>query len=177
MECATSFGMEVWRKIAEFPDYSVSDQGRIRRDKAGCGARVGRILKYNPTTTGYLMVQLFKDSRPHPQLVSRLVAKAFIGEPPEGKTDAAHADGDKSNNYVANLRWATRRENETDKFRHGTDSAGSKNGMAKLDEQKVRWIKRRLSAGESYKDIAAVFGVNRASINYIAIGRTWKHVQ
>jgi hypothetical protein len=33
---------------------------------------------------------------------------------------AAHGDGAGLNNRLANLRWATRRENEADKIKHGT---------------------------------------------------------
>lgn len=45
------------------------------------------------------------------KLIHQLVAKAYIGEAPEGKTEIDHKDRDKTNNYYKNLRWVTHQEN------------------------------------------------------------------
>jgi hypothetical protein len=56
-------------------------------------------------------------------------------------------------------------------------SIGSKNKIAKLNEQKVVDILKRLEKGESQASIARDYGVNRVRICEIAKGKSWKHVK
>lgn len=56
-------------------------------------------------------------------------------------------------------------------------SSGSKHYHAKLNEADVAKIKQRLTTGESQPSIALSFLVARTTIEMIAIGRTWRHVQ
>ncbi|AXV72811.1 hypothetical protein CJO75_01120 [Ralstonia solanacearum] len=52
--------------------------------------------------------------------IHRLVALTFLGPPPSRQHEVAHNDGNRANNIVTNLRWATHAENVADTFRHGT---------------------------------------------------------
>jgi hypothetical protein len=116
---------EIWRSIAGRPGYEVSDLGRVRSldrvvTKMQRGRPVqhrlrGRVLRQGRTRGGYLTVSLAGRS----VHVHRLVLEAFVGPCPAGR-QAAHRDGNKLNNSVGNLRWATPRENNADKLRHGT---------------------------------------------------------
>jgi hypothetical protein len=54
---------------------------------------------------------------------------------------------------------------------------GSKNGSAKLDEEKVRQIKRLLESGMSVKSIANQYGVCQGVIFKIRSGDLWKQVE
>lgn len=49
-------------------------------------------------------------------------------------------------------------------------------GNRKLDETKVREIKRRLQAGDTSKEIAAEYGVQADTIRRIKRGVQWGHV-
>lgn len=51
--------------------------------------------------------------------VHPLVLEAFVGPRPPGM-EACHADGNKTNNALSNLRWDTKRANELDAIRLGT---------------------------------------------------------
>jgi hypothetical protein len=77
----------------------------------------------------------------------------------------------------------TNQDNVDDRERKGRASnhlkgcAGEANGLAKLDEQEVIWIKRLLATGKmSHRAIARIFSVTAANISGIARGKTWGHL-
>lgn len=54
---------------------------------------------------------------------------------------------------------------------------GSKQHKAKLTDSIVKDIKQQLKAGKYPVDIAVQYGVTQATISYIKLGKTWKHVE
>lgn len=89
---------EQWAAIEGFPDYAVSNYGRIMNVK------FNTILKSRPNSYGNHRVALYKDGKPHDLYVHRLVAKAFIdGYSPDLRV--FHHDHDKTNSHVWNLRF------------------------------------------------------------------------
>lgn len=95
---------EEYRQIEGFENYKVSNLGNIRNSKTG------RVLTPGIGKVGYYIVNLSKDGKQVSNYIHTLVAKAFI-ENPENKPCVDHADSNKLNNNVNNLRYATRREN------------------------------------------------------------------
>lgn len=96
--------MEEWRKIEEFPNYSVSNIGRVRNDLTNT------LLSGYLAKVGYYMISLLKHNKCIHRSIHRLVAMAFIPNP-ENKPTVNHIDGNKQNNCVENLEWATYSEN------------------------------------------------------------------
>ena len=98
---------EEWRPIPrELFDlrepHEVSSCGRIMNTTTG---RVGSGYTQN---TGVVVFSLtFTDGRARLIPVARVVASVFL-ENPESKPMVMHIDGDKANNHVSNLAWATR---------------------------------------------------------------------
>ncbi len=73
---------EEWRSVAEFPDYAVSNLGRVRRETNGKGrARAGYILKPAKHPDGHLHVTLC-DGRRRCVDIHILVLEAFVGPRP-----------------------------------------------------------------------------------------------
>jgi hypothetical protein len=71
----------------------------------------------------------------------------------------------------------TQLENEADKVAKGRSEKGSDRYNAKLDEDKVREIRRRAAAGESHAALAKEFGCARPGVSRIVAGKIWKHVK
>ena len=100
---------EHWKVIDEFPDYEVSDKGRIRRLTSKKNTYKGRIKKTYVNNAGYECVNLHKDKL-YCRTVHRLVAIAFL-QKQDGLDEINHKDENKLNNTVENLEWCTHKYN------------------------------------------------------------------
>ena len=106
------------------PLYMASSLGRIKRLAfiSTNGRRNPEIIcKQFLNRKGYYVVNTTNGTK----TVHPLIARAFIGERPEGY-DTCHNDGNPANNLPSNLRYDTRRNNLLDQFRHGTYNNGMK---------------------------------------------------
>ena len=72
----------------------------------------------------------------------------------------------------------THEDNMKDKVNKNRQSKmpGSTHPSAKLSEQDVIEIKKRLSDGETLKSIAKKYNVHFSTISYIKIGKLWQHL-
>ena len=97
--------MEIWKKIPDFPNYSISQKSEVMFNKTKKFLKPANI-------GGYLSVRLYNSSIPKPKTmkVHRLVAITFLLNP-ENKPIVDHIDRNKLNNHVDNLQWATYSEN------------------------------------------------------------------
>lgn len=167
---------EEWWGIPGWPEYEITRHGDVRRVKPGHGAQVGHELKHWPHKFGYPSVTLYSKNRGTSIPIHRLLAITFLPAPRPGQTHVAHWDGKTSNISLSNLRWATPLENHLDKRRHGTDSFGERNPMARLTEGDVREIRAAVRMGETRKNVAGRFGVVRQTVDSIINGSSWGHV-
>lgn len=182
---------EKWKPIPGFPAYEISSHGRLRRIVKSAKGHMPGIIATHNNNKGYQVVSLFVSGKCSKRLVSRLVCHAFHGDPPSAKHDAAHNDGNPSNNNSANLRWATRKENMADCVSHGTRATGqahgrstkpertprgNSHGHSKLTQADVAMIRTTDQTRGSGAKLAAWFGVSPATISLVRNRKIWTHI-
>ncbi len=162
--------------------YEVSDQGRVKS--------LARVIKRNSGRDNPIPERILKPimSRRYPAVslygpngfasptIHALVMRAFVGPMPEGM-QVAHNNGDRNDNRLCNLRYATAIENNLDKFAHGTVLRGEQFIFAKMTEQSVLEIRRLYATGEfSQQSLANKFGTEQTNISQIVRRKTWAHI-
>jgi len=117
---------EVWKEVVGFGGvYLVSNLGTVKsvdRFNARGSWVKGKTLRPTGQENDYKSVMLYSGSRESGKhhYIHRIVAEAFI-KPYQGET-VNHIDGDKTNNRVNNLEWATRSENTKHAYKTGLNS-------------------------------------------------------
>jgi hypothetical protein len=167
---------ENWKAVAGFEGrYEVSDQGRVRSldhrvRLVAHGVETsrrspGKILRPGPRKSGHLTVAIGKGNS---RGVHQLVMEAFVGPCPDGM-EIAHNDGDPTNNWIGNLRYDTKSNNNRDRIHHGATQ------LSPADVDRIR----REAPGALYggkKRLADELGVNACTISDVLAGRRHAHV-
>lgn len=99
MNIYNHFENEEWRVVDEFPNYCVSNRGRVRNSK-------GDIMAGGYDKDGYRQVTISTYGKQYNRRICRLVAKAFIDNP-LCLPCVNHIDEIKNNDDVDNLEWCT----------------------------------------------------------------------
>lgn len=161
---------EIWKPVYGYEGlYEVSSEGRIRNKK-----QKYRLPNWN-VKSGYGYICLSKNDKRKYFGIHRLVKMTFNPRKDMGKFHAAHLDGNRQNNNLANIIWATPKENSIHKKVHGTEIFGEKNGSAKLSWEKVKIIRDLYSREVMNQDqLAKRFKVGQSRISAICNYKNWK---
>lgn len=164
----------IWKRLKEYPAYEVSESGLVRRISAYdvLGRYVGRTPLKQGMASGYPYVCLTTNGKQRNEIIHVLVLLAFHGPKPSSKHQGAHfPDRTKTNNHYTNLRWASKRENESDKKIHGT----SDSNLQEIDVIIIRQqLRMKLKSGN---ELARIFRVSTATISEIRKRKTWKYLE
>ena len=156
--------MEEWRPYRD-TTYHVSSLGRVRGPS-------GRMLRPRPGAHGYLRVSISIGAVRRDAYISRMVAEAFLGEPPTPEHHADHKDRDITNNAAANLRWLSPEENRALRV----VARGEGSGVAKLTAAQVLEIRSRPRGRGATACIAVEFGISRRQVRDIINLKYWRHI-
>lgn len=163
--------MEIWKNIDENDHYIVSNTGHIRR--------VGSDKNHSVRDKkGYLVTDLYRDSKRVTKRVHRLVAEAFVPNP-EKKPQINHIDGNRHNNAASNLEWVTAGENTAHAWNNGLSKPsfgmrGKKNPNAGRNGRPIRIVE----TGEIFntlKECEDAINGNGRHINDCLRGRQVTH--
>jgi hypothetical protein len=159
---------EVWKRIQDFPDYEISNRGRIITYKQGKKAFIKpRLLKY-----GYYCVHLYVGGKRKACKIHRLVLVTFGDQQPPNTT-VDHINRDRLDNRIENLRWATQEEQTL----NTKPSYGENHHSNKLTEAQVLEILEKIKAQtQTQASIAREYGVKGCTISNIKAGRKWGYL-
>lgn len=181
---------EIWKDIPGYEGwYQVSSTGRVKSMARSTPTRnrwgpctynqpekeiQGRIDRY-----GYRRFSLTVNGKTSHLFVHTAVALAFIGPRPTPNHQVAHWDGDKLNNTVENLRWATVKENAQDKIRHGVtaNQFGERHSHNKLTDEAIRHIRSEPHYWGVNRALAKQYGVTEQTIGKVRRRERWPHIE
>lgn len=177
--------------------YLVDRNGTVFSTRSG--KSYGHALRPWLNSTGYEVVSiLLKNGKRKRQMVHRIVARVFLGEP-KTTDECRHLDGNCRNNSAENLSWGSRSDNMLDSVKHGTHisiakpwrlARGDRHWCAKhpelirrgessssvLTEQHVVVIREMAKLGISCSAISRAISAPRGAVSCVLQGKTWKHV-
>ena len=175
---------EIWKDVVGYEGiYMVSSLGRmlskeriVKRKKMGDYLQKESIIE-GSDYHGYKVTSIAKNKIRKNKFIHVLIAEAFLGAKPE-KMEVCHADGDRKNNKIENLRYGSRSDNVRDAIKHGTHytpfiKKGSERSYAKINEVIAKQIK---DSDESSYVLAKKLNISRALISNVRRGKTWTHV-
>jgi hypothetical protein len=131
----------------------------------------------SPDSSGYLQVDVRTGGVRRMVSVHRAVWVSVNGPIPLGM-EPNHRNGIKHDNSIGNLELLTHRDNIKHAYATGLKSnRGMKHPSRKLDDTRVREIRKLARDGYATLWIARRFSVSRKTISDILIRKTWSHVE
>lgn len=165
--------MREWRVIERFPNYAISNDGRVRNIK------YNREIKPRISGYGYKIVRVFRDGIEYLIPVHKAVLRAFVRKP-KRREQGNHKNGIKTDNRLDNLEWLTPSAN----IRHGWETGLIKvydHSIKDRSNYKLTWeIAKEIR--ESYKprkvtrqSLTEKYNITVSAINRVLSGETWNN--
>lgn len=169
---------EQWKVIKDFPDYAVSDRGRVKRITKNRIHNMGKIMKQYKDKAGYMHISFSVNKKMTTFQIHRLVLIHFKSDCPK-KHECNHKDGNKSNNNIENLEWVTRSKNQKHKYeilKHHIKK-GEEKCNHKLFEWQVKEIRNLYIRNKiGYGTLAKKYNTCKTNIENIICRKTWNHI-
>lgn len=171
--------IEIWKDIEGFEGmYQISNHGRVKslerfvycKSKTNPNRIKECIRKTGSDKDGYHIVSLKKSQKTYIRKIHRLVATAFIPNP-DHKEEVNHINGDKQDNRIDNLEWATTKENS----RHRTRTRLTQPILTDEQMMDIRENAIIANTGKPHKNslsyFARKYGVCRSTVSDVYYGK------
>lgn len=172
--------MEIWKDIEEYPNYMISNLGRVKSLNYN-HTRREKILKPHKNKNGYLYICLSKNGVHKSLSVHRLVAKAFIPNP-HNLPEVNHKDENCINNCVFNLEWCT------SEYNHNYGTHNERIGRANYNKNTSKQVfqydleNNLINVFPSGKEVQRQLGFDQSCISACCLGKLktykgfiWRH--
>ena len=165
--------MEVFKQIVDYPDYFISNRGRVLSRKRG----ITKFMKLNFNSYGYLKLRLYNST--HDKLTitcHRLVALYFVHNDNPLYTIINHKDGIKVNCHYTNLEWGTTATNNKHAIDMGlNDNNGAKSRKAFFTNEQIINLRKELKT-ITVPDMARKLEVSVETIRKIYKRQSYRNV-
>ena len=141
------------KQIKDFPNYTISKDGLVLNTKTNT-EKTQSIGK-----NGYKYVTLYHENYSKLFYIHRLVMLYYVDNV-ENKRTVNHKDGNKLNNSLSNLEWATDSEN----IKHAYDT-GLNKGSSKVTDEHLQIIYTRFFKGETLTEISKDLPYNNVTVS------------
>lgn len=166
--------MEKWKDIPGMEGfYQASTEGRIRSidrpvKQQGNAIQIkkGKVLSPAISRIGYCICALSKNNKLNSYPVHRLVAFAWLGDPPPGMYEINHIDGNKQNNRCENLEWSNRLNNLKHAIKSGLMkyNSGEKHHNCKFTDAEMHTIMIERLSGKTLIELGRKYNVFPSTI-------------
>jgi hypothetical protein len=151
---------EIYKKVENFSDYSVSNKGNVISHKNGLNKKLS---PYKNKSRGYVYISLQQSGIRKNFQLHRLVATHFISNL-ENKAQVNHKDLNKENNSCKNLEWVTHSENIIHSFKFGNRNKPL--GNRKFTDAEVDNVFHLRELGMKHKEIAKKLGMAISTVTH-----------
>ena len=171
---------EIWKPVVGFEGrYEVSNLGKFKalaREIIYTDGRKGylkeKLIKGSKMKIGYIAVSFDSKTR---KSAHQVVAEAFLG-PSEYRTTINHKNGDKTDNRLCNLEWASYKENNDHARSTGLNNQhGEKCNLSKYSDQFIDAVRNVYARYlPSYVELGKMFGLTGYHVRQIVLYETRK---
>ena len=145
--------------------YKINEDGVIKSTPRNGNGYKEKIIKHSLDSYGYEIVHLRNGNKNSTKKVHRLLAEAFIPNP-DNKPTVDHIDGNKTNNRLSNLRWATQSEQQLNAIRNGNrQDCSNRVKVAQLDKDG-----NMLNVYDSLKEVERQTGIKWQGVSHCING-------
>lgn len=151
--------MEIWKQIEKFPDYEVSNLGRVKSFKR---YKNGKILNPYKNNEGYHIIDLSNKNEIISKKVHILLYETFNNYKLKDNECVHHKDEDKGNNVINNLEKMIKSEHHS---LHNKGKIFSESHKNKLSRSKIGHKNPRGMLGKKHSEKS----INLMKINHIDV--------